>query len=672
VYDPHTELGGFGTLFLFHGHRISEKSPAHDSHSSNANRTGGETVLVQKPPIDAATMIPDLLRNAPHVRGVLDRYGLHGCGGKTGPVESLEFFARAHDVSLNDLLGELRIANEFPTEAEATKPSLGDTIYRPFFKSGIAIVLTLGAAWGAYLLLRIGFLGGFRAVGLHEVNAHGHAQIFGWVGLFVMGAGYQAFPRFKHTALVGPRWALASLVLMLIGIISRSIAEPLADAAPALVPVALAGSLLELAAIGIFIALILATLRVASKGLAIYDGYILAALAWFLIQAAYETVYLTATLTAASHEQLVDLVATWQAPLRDIQIHGFALLMILGVSQRVFAPFFGLRAPRQRLSAAALVVLSLAISGEVIGLILMRRSSHAWAALWYGSTLTLAVTVAVLVWDWGIFRKAGHPDRNLKFLRAAYVWLLISLAMLALLPAYQFGLLPWLAPGSAAARLGFSHAYYGAVRHAITVGFISLMIVGMAGKFVPTLNGIDVHRLSGLWFPFVLINLGCAMRVVFQSATDFTDQAFPIAGVSGLLEVAGLAVWGAHIWGLMNGWLRAKSREDDAAGIENEPRPIRGTDRVADVVEKHPYLLDTLLSFGFHPLSNPALRRTLARMVTLEQACRLVGVDIDALLPALNAERFRLGTGTISLPVVEVEEGGCGHMPKGAGNNQTR
>src|SRR5262249_45449152 len=159
-------------------------------------------------------------------------------GGKTGPVESLEFFARAHDVSLNELLSELRVANDFPAKVEPAKPSLGDTIYRPFFKSGIAIVLTLGAAWGAYLLLRIGFSGGFRSVGLHEVNAHGHAQIFGWVGLFVMGAGYQAFPRFKHTCLVAPRCALASLVLMLIGIILRSIAEPLADAAPALVPVA--------------------------------------------------------------------------------------------------------------------------------------------------------------------------------------------------------------------------------------------------------------------------------------------------------------------------------------------------------------------------------------------------------------------------------------------------
>jgi hypothetical protein len=53
--------------------------------------------------------------------------------------------------------------------------------------------------------------------------------------------------------------------------------------------------------------------------------------------------------------------------------------------------------------------------------------------------------------------------------------------MLVALPFYQLGVVAKLAPDSAAAHIGFSHAYYGAVRHAITVGFISLMIVGVAG-----------------------------------------------------------------------------------------------------------------------------------------------------------------------------------------------
>src|SRR5581483_6180466 len=115
-------------------------------------------------------------------------------------------------------------------------------------KAGIAVVLTLGAVWGAYLLLRIGFTGSFAAVGLHEVNAHGHAQIFGWVGLFVMGFAYQAFPRFKHTTLAYPRLAWASWGLMLGGLVVRSLAEPFAEGATLLSSVAVAASLLEVVA----------------------------------------------------------------------------------------------------------------------------------------------------------------------------------------------------------------------------------------------------------------------------------------------------------------------------------------------------------------------------------------------------------------------------------------
>ena len=60
--------------------------------------------------------------------------------------------------------------------------------------------------------------------------------------------------------------------------------------------------------------------------------------------------------------------------------------------------------------------------------------------------LLLAGCVVALVGDWRIFSPAEDEDRSLKFLRAAYVWLFISLAMLVLLPVYQFGLLPTLAP----------------------------------------------------------------------------------------------------------------------------------------------------------------------------------------------------------------------------------
>ncbi len=492
------------------------------------------------------------------------------------------------------------------------------------------------------MLLRIALTGSFRSAGLHEVNAHGHAQIFGWVGLFVMGYAYQAFPRFKHTTLWQPGLAVASFWIMLLGLVTRSLAEPLVEFVPGLAAVVTAAGVAEVLAVAGFGIVVVMTLRHSSKPLAFYDGYILAALGWFLVQAVYDVVYTAATLSAGP-EELLPLIATWQGPLREIQIHGFAMMMILGVSQRIFHQFYGLPEPSVRLSRWVLVLLNVALVSELAGFVLMRTAGRGWTALWYGAVLLLAGSVVALVRNWRIFSPPQWPDRSLKFLRAAYVWLFISLSMLVLLPAYQFGLLRALAPESEATQIGFSHAYYGAVRHAITVGFVSLMIVGVAGKVVPMLNGLDLHRLSRLWAPFVLLNTGCACRVLFQTLTDFTPVAYPLAGVSGVLEVTGLALWGIHLYRIMTGRLKQPEPEPTRLGAR-----ITEEWRVNEVLDRHPELLEVFVDHGFRPLANPILRKTLARRVTVGEACRQLNVNPVAFVETLNGRRHR----SLGLPLV--------------------
>jgi hypothetical protein len=296
------------------------------------------------------------------------------------------------------------------------------------------------------------------------------------------------------------------------------------------------------------------------------------------------------------------------------------------------------------------VCLNLAIIGEVKGLVLMRLAGRHWASVWYLSALLLSATIVVLTVDWRIFVRAPETDRSLKFLRAAYAWLLVSLAMLVLLPLYMFVILPRVSPDCEAAQMGFSHAYYGAIRHAITVGFVSMMIVGVAAKVVPTLNGVDVHRLPGLWIPFVLLNLGCAMRVTFQTLTDHTPAAFPLAGVSGMLEVLALAVWGVHLWRIMGG--RWSMDTSAAAGFTVGDR-IEGRHRVGDVLTAHPDLLNTFVTLGFTPLANPLLRRTLARLVTISQACRRLDLDEQQVVAALNRAVRPTKPGRFALPLAQ-------------------
>lgn len=444
-----------------------------------------------------------------------------------------------------------RLTFTLRTHQMRNPPPAVDSIYRPFFTAGIVVMLTLGVAWGSLLLLRIADAGRFDALSVHEVNAHGHAQIFGWVGLFVMGFAYQIFPRFKQASLAHPAWAYASFWMMLCGLVVRAVTQGLTNTWPFLGSVGVAASIVEIAAIAIMLWVIGATMRSSERGLEVSDYYILAALGWFFIQAVGGTVYFVATLLAADRQNLLALIATWQGPLRELQIHGFATLMILGVSQRLFPGFYGFPAPSEARSRVVLPVFNVALIGIILGLMLMATRAHAWAGLWYGSAVLLAGSIVYLVLDWRLFSRPREADRSLKFLRTAYVWLFVSLGMLVLLPAYQMILIPWLAPNSSAAQIGFSHAYYGAIRHAATVGFVSFMIVGVAAKVVPALRGFDVHRLNNLWLPYAFLLTGCTIRVVGQAATDFTALAFPVTGISGLLELSGLAIWGIHLLRIM-------------------------------------------------------------------------------------------------------------------------
>jgi hypothetical protein len=577
--------------------------------------------------------VPELLRAHPEARAVLDRHGLHGCGGRLGPYETIGFFARAHGVEVGDLLDELEVsvaaADLTPADgvpAEAASPGPADTIYRRYVLGALALTLSAGAAWGAWLLWQIGLSGSFRAASLHRVNAHGEAQIFGWVGLFIMGFAYQAFPRMWHTRLAAPRLAALAFLLMVAGVVVRAAGMATTGAwGPAPACAALGGAL-EMAAVLIFIGQIGATF---ARSAARFDpsiGFITGALAWFAAATAMSVWHTWNTMTTTTAEALVGYVATYQAPLRDLQIHGLALFMILGVALRMMPALFDLPRVEDRRAWWALGLLAAGVLGES-GLFLAyrRTGQHALAAGLMVPWAMLAAGAALVVAPWRPWRPFPRAERSGKFVRAAFAWLGVSLAMLLLLPAYR-----------AAAGLPFSHAYYGATRHAITVGFVSLMIMGMAARFVPTLNGLDTGRLSPLWGPFLLVNLGCFLRVVTQTMTDWHAGAFALLGVSGTLEVAGLAWWGVGLACILLG---------RPAEVRGRPRPageapgrIEAGHVVADVLDWFPETEPVFVRRGFAALRQPLLRRMMAGRVTIAQAAAIGGVRLDDLLAALNAE----------------------------------
>jgi uncharacterized protein (DUF2249 family) len=65
---------------------------------------------------------------------------------------------------------------------------------------------------------------------------------------------------------------------------------------------------------------------------------------------------------------------------------------------------------------------------------------------------------------------------------------------------------------------------------------------------------------------------------------------------------------------------------------------IEGGDRVADVIARDPRLIEVFVAVApaFARLRNPALRKVMARLVTVQQAARMAGVETDELLERLN------------------------------------
>jgi hypothetical protein len=489
------------------------------------------------------TSVAEIVKAVPGARNIFDRHGLHGCGGAHGPSEPLSFFAAVHQANLKELLDELNAEAQRPQERYVYRETLEDFIYRRFFKAGIAIVLTVGALWGAVNLAQIALGKSFLQLHLvQSIHAHAHAMIFGWVGLFVMGFAYQSFPRFKNTTLWRPDLANLSFYLMMAGIFARMSAELLIQTGPGLALGFFSG-VVELISIVLFLTVLY---RTASKSIEPhnpYEKFIAGSFLWFFVQAILSDVFFFAKATAVGQQQLIRRIALIDGPLHDIQLLGFIALIIAGVSQRFVPLVYGLKRPKKDRQSLIFAIMNIALVLNVISYVAVLTTGNlAWGIGLEIAYLMMPLWAVLLAIQLGVFSKPSQPDRTLKFIRAAYVWLIIANAMMPFFLVY--GILT---------RQGFAHAYMGAHRHAFTVGFISMMIMGVSARVVPILAGVDARKLSNLWGPFVLITMGNSGRVLLQIATDFyPNVAYPLVGLTGFIEVTALAWWGIGLWRVMN------------------------------------------------------------------------------------------------------------------------
>jgi hypothetical protein len=574
------------------------------------------------PQISREMELPAILSRYPACRAVFDRYGLTGCGGELGPAEPLWFFARAHRVDEVRLIAELQEAARtggLQPDQPRFAPGPADTIYRRFFKAAIVTMFTFGCVMGGVNLAVMAARHQLASLDLRAVTwAHAHAQIAGWVTFFVMGFAYQAVPRFKFTTLWRPRLACATMWVYAPALAVRAIADLFLPARAWLVAGTIAGCLEWLAA-ATFVLIIAQTLRQPDQPREPYERFLIAALGWMLAAFAFDTWVFVQTAGVSGYRGWVNFIGRVDAPWRDLQLLGFAGTMILGVSQR-FLPFiYGFREVGRRTSALVFWLWNASVAGNIVAYsFLVRTKMPVWGAALELSILGLLASMVILARAFGVFTVKVDRDRSLRFIQAAWAWGLTALVLFALMPAY-----------TVFKGVVFSHAYFGGYRHAFTVGFISLMIVGVSSKIVPVLGGLSPAQVGTLRATFWLVNIGNTMRVVFQILTDSYSWAYPVMAASAWIEVAGLAIWAFDLWSAMG------RRPQVAASCGAVQVSLEA--RVADVASAYPETIPVFLQFGFTMITNPLMRQTVARSVTLEQVCRLRRVDAQALIAALRA-----------------------------------
>jgi hypothetical protein len=480
--------------------------------------------------------IREMRRRFPGTRPVLERHGLGDCGGEDGPDEPVAWFATVHRLPLDALLRDLRAAAVEDAAASplppAPKPA---TPFSPHFIVGsLFLTLTLGATTGMINLLRIA---GGGDVPIDHRQIHGHTQILGFAGLFLMGIAYHALPRILGIGSARPGKAVrAGFWLMFLGVMLRN-AGQLFGAYPMGRLISLASGAMELASGVLFAGFVFGLLRKVREGK--YDRrdplllFVRAGTIYFLGAVAFVAAQ---SLWLAGHVDTV-LPAALNEPFYFAALYGFLLAWIYGFGHRIVSLFLGVGPARRGASEAALYSQG---GGVVLFLASYLPPLSDSAALWLrdGGLALAALSAAIFLGGNGfLWRRASlpmmrPPGSPTIAIRCAFaclgLWSILELAAVVLsrttaLPAQNL----WWAD---------------AARHVFTVGFLTLLIIGMSFRILPVFSG------KRLWSPrlahatYALLLGGTAMRLL-QYPAAFRPVFYEIGSYMGIPVVLALILF---------------------------------------------------------------------------------------------------------------------------------
>jgi NnrS protein len=409
-----------------------------------------------------------------------------------------------------------------PLPADPRPERLAGRVLAAFIVTGLVFLALPGTLLGVLNLLSISGHQSPTAAHTAWIQAHGQAQLFGWVGTFILGISLYVLPKIQGRGLktFEEPWAIWALWTAGVGLHwwagfgSWHWQAMLVTAA-----------ILELAGYGLAMHILIFTPghreRRAPRDLSSWMGMVgFGPLGVALLLNLGASLHLVRNavfpIVPPSLDRSLVLIAVW----------GFVVPVAWGYSARFVTILLGLEPPdhgwAKWLSAGVLLLVVLALIRQFL----------------------LADLLAVILTMAGIRAlRVFHPARRLPkllgahrhypfFVRLAFVWLLVGAFL-----------------GPCADLFPSLSGLGGASRHAVTVGFIATLVFTIGQRMLPSfLNGRELYSLGLMGASLWVLNLGCLLRVstesVAYSAGGFAWKMLPF---SAFLELAAVLMFVANL-----------------------------------------------------------------------------------------------------------------------------
>jgi hypothetical protein len=389
--------------------------------------------------------------------------------------------------------------------------------------SGLAFMLLPGTFLGVWNLLSISAAHAAGSVSPAWIQAHGHAQVFGWIGSFILGIGFYSIPKLMRARAFALWRGWVCWGAWTAGVALRWTGNVYGWHWRVLLPVS---AVLELSAFLLFFTAVVGHRSSGhEKTLASWIWPVIAGsigLMTALAANAVASVWLaergSSPAFTPDFDQRFLVLAAW----------GFMVPFVWGFSARWMTVFLGLRPLRGRTLIIAAATNAIGVLAALAGRIL-------------AAAVLLLAAGFIAVGSLRMFEPSARPAKTQGvhpsfpyFVRLAYVWLLIAA-----------GLGIWAAMATADAS-----GIWGASRHALTVGFIATMVFSVGQRVLPAFSG-----MRHLWSPrlmlasLALLMLGCTLRVTSEALAyqGTLSSAWSWLPVSAVIEMSAVTLFAINM-----------------------------------------------------------------------------------------------------------------------------